>query len=136
MSNPKFQDPDVPATTYTLPDEALPALPSDNFLKEVPRFQGISRMERNGLPVAIYKRDWRRQWDFSMRNVPEAAVYYASNVNLWTFARLIVFDFYPDASLTTKWRVEWLNPELYKPQLQGGGTYDLAFSIREWRRTV
>lgn len=130
MGNPKFQDPDVPTTKYEFTDADLPVQPSDNYVKEIAHFLSRDRLERSGILVANYTRKKLRQWRVVIRNTAEAAVD-TSTINLKHFAEAIVFDFYPDKTLGTHYRVEWLDADLYQPELQGGGTYNLEFIIRE-----
>ena len=131
MANPKFQDPDVPATKYEFTDADLPTQPSDNFIEEIAHYVSRNRLNRGGILVANYSRKTLRQWRAVLRNVAETAVDPASEPNLKTFARMVVFDYYPDKSLPGHVLVEWLEADEFSPELQGGGTYNLEFTMRE-----
>jgi hypothetical protein len=131
MGNPKFQDPDTPATKYEFATADIPALPSDNYIKEIAHFLSRNRLERDGILVANYTRKVLRQWRVVMRNVAETAVDEDNPPNLKTFAQNVVFDYYPDKDLGAHVRVEWLDADLFQPELQGGGTYNLEFIMRE-----
>jgi len=131
MGNPKFQDPDVPATKFEFSADDLPALPSDNYIKEIAHFLSRDRLERDGILVANYVRKKLRQWRVVIRNCPETSVSVAGAPNFKSFAEAVVFDYYPDKDETPHVRVEWLDADLFQPELQGGGTYNFEFIMRE-----
>ncbi len=133
MGNPKFQDPDNASTKLEFPDTALPSTPgSSNFTKDVDRFLARHRIESDGLLVASYVRDSRRQWRMRWRAAPESFFFHATNDTLETFHQLQVFDFYPDKDVSTHYLVEWVQPKDYLPILiPGANRYDFEILIRE-----
>lgn len=131
MGNPKFQDPDTPATKFEFGTADIPAMPSDNYIKEIAHFLSRNRLDRLGILVANYTQKKLKQWRVVIRNVPESSVDVAGAPNFKSFAELVVFDYYPDKDQSPHTRVEWLNADLFDPELRGGGTYDHEFIMRQ-----
>ena len=126
MANPKFEA--VSGTpTFTFPDECLPALPSDEYADDVRRIRDQIRHKRHETPIAIYREDTFREWEMKMISISKA------NTKLFRqfFDDMSVFLYFPDSSVpTTYYQVEILE-DTYNAKYNGGGTYDLSFTIRE-----
>lgn len=125
MALPKFEG-ILGTPTYTWAQ--LPHMPGDNPLTDKRLFVPKIRHMRHGTVVAIYKPGGdKRQWTLNWQNISASMV-----DSLRQFFNLASFHFYPDASLGTYYLVEIMDPpDVWPAELQGGGTYNVQFTIRE-----
>lgn len=126
MGNSKFQG--ITGTpTYTFVE--MPNLPGDNPQDLKRRFVPKIRLTRHGTVVAIYLPGTKKwTWTFNFLNVLPAQV-----DALRAYFELASFHFTPDVSSpSTYYLVEILDPpDVWPAALQGGTTYNVAFTIRQ-----
>lgn len=126
MGNSKFQG--ITGTpTYTFAE--MPNLPGDNPQALKRRFVPKIRHMRHGTVVAIYLPGTKKwQWNFTFLNIVPAQV-----DELRTYFELASFHFFPDVGTPSEYYlVEVLDPsDVWPADLQGGTTYNVAFTIRQ-----
>jgi len=128
MSYPKFESLDYPSSGNTYTWAELPSIPGSNPTDGAGEsIKDLTHMN-NDYAVAHYVVGSLKHWVFNFRAIPIAMF-----KSLVIFAKEGVFNFYPDAAVSsTYYQVRWIHDGKIDPPLLGGGYVNLEIELEEF----